>query len=102
VQALQAGTYTVKPASSSVFVPFKVVVNAHAVTNSDAMAGKLDFRWPGDDCWSVFRGEEKAVGSCGSHVQALQAGTYTVKPASSPVFKPFNIRVKRGETVTAP
>jgi hypothetical protein len=50
----------------------------------------------------VYRGEEKVAVGCGSHVQALQAGTYTVKPARSRVFKPFNIRVKRGETVTAP
>src|SRR5262249_49327914 len=68
-QALQAGTYTVKPANSGVFLPFQIVVKPNAVTSADAMGGILDFKWPGSDCWEIDRGQAKAVGSCGSAKQ---------------------------------
>jgi hypothetical protein len=32
----------------------------------------------------------------------LQGGVYTVKPYHSAVFKPFDIRVTKGQTVTVP
>ncbi|MGH9666864.1 MAG: toll/interleukin-1 receptor domain-containing protein, partial [Bryobacteraceae bacterium] len=92
-QTLQAGTYTVKPIGSGVFLPFQVAVKPNAVTIADAMGGMLDFRWPGGDCWEIDRGEAKAAQSCGSGKQALQAGTYTVKPMGSGVFLPFQVAV---------
>jgi hypothetical protein len=101
-QALQAGTYTVKPVRSGVFLPFQIAVKPNAVTGADAMAGTLDFRWPGNDCWEIDRGEAKVVASCGAGKQALQAGTYTVKPTSSAAFKPFRIHVSRGQTMKIP
>jgi hypothetical protein len=101
-QALQSGTYTVKPATSGVFLPFKITVKPNAVTSADAMGGMLDFKWPGMDCWEIDRGETKVVGSCGSAKQALQAGTYTVRPVTSAAFKPFSVQVPRGQTVTIP
>jgi len=101
-QALQAGTYTVKPQSSGVFVPFEIAVKPKTVITSDAMAGTLRFKWPGTDCWEINRGETKAAGSCGSVDQALQAGIYTVRPSSSAAFKPFKVSVSRGQTVTVP
>lgn len=101
-QALQAGTYTVKPASSGVFPPFQISVKPNEVIDADAMGGVLDFRWPGNDCWEIDRGETKVAGSCGGWKQALQAGTYTVRPVASSSFKPFTVRVARGQTVTVP
>jgi TIR domain len=101
-QALQAGTYTVKPNNSGVFLPFQITVKPNTVTSADAMAGTLDFKWPGNDCWEIDRGEAKVAGSCGSAKQALQAGTYTVRPISSAAFKPFKVSVSRGQTVTIP
>lgn len=101
-QALQAGTYMVKPVGSGVFLPFPVTVKPNVVTSADAMGGMLDFKWPGSDCWEIDRGETKVTSSCGSAKQALQAGTYTVRPISSAIFKPFNAHVARGRTVTIP
>jgi hypothetical protein len=97
-QALQAGTYIVKPSSSGVFLPFEVVVKAGATVSSDATAGTFEFKWPGNDCWVILRGETKAAGGCGSAKLALQAGSYTVKPSSSNVFMPFEVLVTRGQT----
>lgn len=65
-------------------------------------SGIFEFKWPGGDCWEIYRGEEKVSSSCGGGKQALQAGTYTVKPSSSAVFEPFKIQVAKGETVTVP
>ena len=101
-QALQAGTYTVRPSTSGVFLPFQIAVKPKTVTSTDAMAGMLDFKWPGNDCWEIDRGEAKVAGTCGGGKQALQAGTYTVRPISSAAFKPFKVSVPRGQTVTIP
>jgi hypothetical protein len=101
-QALQAGTYTVKPSGSGVFIPFSIVVKPGSVMTADAMGGIFEFKWPGGDCWAIYRGEERVSSSCGSGKQVLQAGTYTVKPSGSGVFEPFKIQVTKGETVTVP
>jgi hypothetical protein len=101
-QALQAGTYTVKPSTSGVFEPFQIAIKPKTVTSADAMAGTLDFKWPGMDCWEIDRGEAKVAGSCGPGKQALQAGAYTVRPISSAAFKRFKVSVPRGQTVTIP
>jgi hypothetical protein len=65
-------------------------------------AGVFDFTWPGTDCWEIDRGEAKVAGTCGGGKQALQAGTYTVRPISSAAFKPFKVSVRSGQTVTIP
>src|SRR5918999_1180825 len=65
-QALQAGTYTVKPSRSAVFMPFSIVVKPDSVISADAMGGIFEFKWPGNDCWAIYRGEEKVSNSCGS------------------------------------
>lgn len=101
-QALQAGNYTVKPSSSAVFMPLSIVVKPDSVTSTDAMGGVFEFKWPGNDCWVIYRGDEKVSSSCGSGKQALQAGTYTVRPSSSAVFEPFNIQVTKGQTISVP
>ena len=101
-QALQAGTYTVKPSHNAVFIPFSIVIKPNSVTSADAMGGVFEFKWPGGDCWAIYRGEEKASSSCGGGKQALQAGTYTVKPSHNAVFEPFTVQVAKGETTTVP
>jgi hypothetical protein len=39
---------------------------------------------------------------CGAGKQALQAGTYIIKPSSGNIFPPLNVTIKDGTTVTAP
>jgi hypothetical protein len=63
-QALQAGTYTVKPTSSGVFTPFQIAVKPNAVTSASAMGGMLDFKWPGNDCWEIDIGQAKVADTC--------------------------------------
>ena len=62
--------------------------------------GTFEFKWPGGDCWAVYRGEEKVAGSCGGGKQALQAGIYTVKGNPFAVFSPFSVVVKPNAVTT--
>jgi VWFA-related protein len=64
--------------------------------------GTFEFKWPGGDCWQVLRGDGKVASHCGSSKQALQAGTYTVKPRHKPIFEPFNVTIENGVKTTAP
>ena len=98
-QALQAGTYTLKGRSAPIFVPFDVVIKNGAPTRV-TKGGVFEFRWPGDDCWDVLRGEEFVAFQCGSKKQALGAGTYTIKGRHAPVFLPFQIEIKDGVSTT--
>ena len=59
----------------------------------------IEFAWPGDDCWDIFRGSELVTYQCGSKKQALAAGRYTIKGKSAPVFDPFEITVTDGGTI---
>ena len=99
-QALQAGAYTIKTANS-VFLPFEVAVKTGSTTTV-AKGGVFHFKWPGGDCWDIYRGEEKVTYGCGSAKQALQAGSYTIKPSSAAIFAPFAIKVTDGATISAP
>lgn len=78
-----------KPSSSSPAGP----------SSSDgAEASGLDFNWVGDDCWDIFRGEQFVTYQCGSHKQALQAGSYTIKGKYAPVFTSFDVSIKSGNS----
>jgi hypothetical protein len=99
-QALQAGSYTIMTASN-VFTPFDVVLQT-GETTSVAKGGVFEFKWPGSDCWDIYRDDKKVTYGCGAGKQALQAGTYTIKPSSAPIFAPFEVRIRDGVTVTAP
>jgi hypothetical protein len=99
---LQAGTYVVRPQLSAVFTPFKIQVLQGQTVSADAMAGMLEFKWPGDDSWVILRGEQVVKMSSGSDKVTLQAGTYVVRPQFSAVFAPFKIQVLQGQTVRAP
>jgi len=98
-QALQAGSYTIKP-SKPVFHPFDV-----SITNSAAVkvekGGTFQFKWPGGDCWTIYRGAKRVASHCGSSKQALQAGVYSIRP-SKPVFDAFDITIRAGEKVSVP
>jgi hypothetical protein len=56
----------------------------------------LEFAWPGDDCWDIFRGTELVTYQCGAKKQALGAGRYTIKGKSNPVFTPFTVDIRSG------
>ena len=98
-QALEAGTYTLKGRSGPIFVPFDVVIRNGAPTRVNK-GGVFEFKWPGDDCWDVLRGEEFVAYQCGSKKQALGAGSYTIKGRHAPVFVPFQIDIKDGVSTT--
>jgi hypothetical protein len=59
-------------------------------------ASGLEFVWPGDDCWDIFRGSEFVAYECGAKQQALSAGRYTIKSKHAPVFTPFDVVIKSG------
>jgi hypothetical protein len=100
-QALQAGTYTIKPKSSAVFNPFDVSIKSGSTTKTE-LGGVLDFNWPGDDSWDIYRAEHLVASHYGHATQALQAGTYTIKPKSNPVFMPIDIEIKDGRKTIFP
>ena len=96
-QALGPGTYTLKGRHAPLFLPLDVEVKAGAETRV-ALGGVIDFRWPGDDCWDMFRGEEPVTFQCGAKRQALGPGSYTIKGRHAPVFLPFLVEIKSGST----
>ena len=96
-QALSTGTYTIKAKYAPVFLPFDVVIKTGSPTRI-AIGGVLDFKWPGNDCWDIFRGEELVIHQCGAQQQALSAGSYTVKGKYAPVFLPFKVEIKNGSS----
>jgi hypothetical protein len=100
-QALQAGTYTIKPLNYPVFNPFEVSIKAGSTTKIET-GGILEFNWPGNDDWQIYRGEQVVVGHFGSAKQALQAGTYTIKPLNYPVFNPFEVQIRDGGKTIVP
>jgi hypothetical protein len=97
-RVLQAGTYRVKPSSSLVFVPFDLSVRRGETTRSDATAGVLDLRWPGRECWKVYRGDVHAASGCGPGKHVLQAGSYRIEPSGARAFEPVAFELRRGET----
>jgi hypothetical protein len=99
-QALQPGRYAIRNANS-LFLPFTVDIKP-GVTTAAAMGGVFEFKWPGGDCWDVYRGDQKITYGCGAGKQALQAGRYTIKASSGAIFVPFDITVRDGATVSAP
>jgi hypothetical protein len=100
-QTLQAGTYTIKPQNYPVFNPFEVSIKSGSTTKIE-IGGILEFDWPGNDDWQIFRGEQVVVGHFGSAKQALQAGTYTIKPQNYPVFNPFEVQISDGGKTIVP
>ena len=100
-QALQAGTYTIKPQNYPVFNPFEVSIKCASTTKIE-IGGILEFNWPGNDDWQIYRGEQVVAGHFGSAKQALEAGTYTIKPQNYPVFNPFEVQISDGRKTIVP
>jgi TIR domain len=98
-QALEAGTYTIKGKHAAVFMPFQVAIKGGSSTRVE-MGGIFDFKWPGNDCWDIFRGEQFVTYQCGTNKQALGAGRYTIKGKHAPVFVPFQVDVKAGSSTS--
>jgi hypothetical protein len=59
-------------------------------------ASGLEFVWPGDDCWDIFRGDQFVAYQCGAKSQALETGSYTIKGKHAAVFVPFAVSIGRG------
>jgi len=97
--ALQAGVYTIKPRRDPVFDPFEVTIKQGETKTIDK-GGMLEFNWQGKGFWVVFRGDTKVKMHRSKRGKlALQAGTYTIKPRRDPVFEPFDVTIKKGETL---
>lgn len=89
----------VAPRYRPVFAPFEVVIEAGEEKVIDLKKGKLVFNWSGSDTWTLYRGDQQVDSYSGKGQQALQAGTYTIKPRYKPVFAPFEVVIKEGETL---
>jgi TIR domain len=76
--------------------PSSGVQAAPAASDGGFAASGLEFNWPGNDCWDIFRGERLVTFQCGANKQALAAGTYTIKGKYAPVFAPFQVTIKNG------
>ena len=100
-QALQAGTYTIKATNGPVFSPFEVSIKSGSTTKIET-GGILEFNWPGNDFWQIYRGEQPVAEHMGSGKQALQAGTYTIKATNGPVFSPFEVQIRDGGKTKVP
>ncbi len=100
-QTLQAGTYTIKPKHKAVFRPFEVSIKG-ASKIAIEKGGIFEFKWPGGDCWDIYRADQFVVYHCGTSTQALEAGKYIVKPKHNPVFEPFQVNVTKGATTSVP
>jgi hypothetical protein len=96
-QALQAGSYTIQAKYAPVFTPFEVTIKSDNSTRVE-LGGIFEFHWAGDDCWDIYRGEQFVTYQCGTHKQALQAGSYTIKAKYAPVFTPFEVTIKSGNS----
>jgi hypothetical protein len=69
-----------------------------ASPTGDALAASgIEFLWPGDDCWDIFRGAELVTSQCGAAKQALSAGHYIIKGKFAPVFVPFELTIQPGK-----
>ena len=103
-QTLQPGTYTLK-AKQNVFEPFEVTIKKGETTTVEEN-GMLEFNWSGKDEWELYRGDTLVGGYHslrdyyqGAAKQTLQPGTYTLK-AKQNEFEPFEVTIKKGETLT--
>lgn len=93
--ALAAGPYTLKGQFGAPFAPVLFTISA-GIATSIAAGGIFDFRWPGGECWQVFRGEQLAAGNCGAARQALQGGSYTLKGQFAAPFAPQTVVIRDG------
>ena len=100
-QALEAGTYSIKPKNNPVFKPFDISIKSGSSTKVQ-LGGNLEFNWAGDDSWDVYQAEQLVASHWGSAKQALEAGTYTIKPKNNPVFKPFDVQITDGGKTKVP
>jgi hypothetical protein len=100
-QALEAGTYSIKPKNNPVFKPFDISIKSGSSTKVQ-LGGNLEFNWAGDDSWDVYQAEQLVASHWGSAKQALEAGTYTIKPKNNPVFKPFDVQIMDGGKTKIP
>jgi CBS domain-containing protein len=96
-RALQPGVYTVKP-NDPVFEAFEITIKngKRTVINN---VGILEFNWPSDDFWKIYRGDTVVKEHLGSITRALQPGVYTIK-ANDPVFEAFEVTIKNGKKTT--
>jgi TIR domain-containing protein len=86
----------IPPAGSSGTTPLPT---SAPTTGGGLAASGIEFLWPGNDCWDIFRGTELVNFQCGAKSQALGAGRYTIKGKSAPVFVPFEINVQTGKPI---
>lgn len=93
--SLPAGTYTIKGHWAPIFEPFDVTIENGAEKVVKLDTGSIEFRWPGDDQWDIFRGDEFVTYHGGAAGRHLEVGTYTIIPRHDPVFEPFEVVVEK-------
>ena len=76
------------------------IVTLNKTTTSGGAGGVFEFRWPGSDCWNIYRAEQEVAFGCGRGTQALAPGTYSIRPRSAAPFLPFDVSIKAGVTTS--
>ena len=76
------------------------IVTRAATTAGGGTGGVFEFRWPGSDCWNIYRADQEVSFACGPGKQALTPGTYSIRPRSAPTFPPFDVSIEAGSTTT--
>jgi hypothetical protein len=82
------------PAGSSGTTPLPAPT---PTTDGGLAASGIEFLWPGNDCWDIFRGTELVTSQCGATKQALSPGHYIIKGKFAPVFVPFELNIQPGK-----
>ena len=102
-QTLEAGTYNIRSrhGEGPIFENFDVTIQRGSTTTI-TKGGIFEFQWAGSDVWAIYKGEQLVDFSSGSHSQALEAGTYNIRPsnANAPIFENFDVIIQRGSTTT--
>ena len=76
------------------------IVTRAASTAGGGAGGVVEFRWPGSDCWNIYRADQEVAFACGPGKQALTPGSYSIRPRSAPTFPPFDVSIEAGFTTT--
>lgn len=74
------------------------VVTRTATPTGGGAGGVFEFRWPGSDCWNIYRADQEVSFGCGPGKQALAPGTYSIRPRSASPFLPFDVSIEAGST----
>ena len=101
--ALEAGTYTVRSENDDgpLFEDFEVTIQK-GLRTTVTKGGFFRFQSAGWYLWEIYRGSRLVDIKLGDSSQALESGTYSIRPQNiddeDPDFTPFTITIQTGQT----